>query len=100
MSTTEPDPPIPNPYLAALRQARAVVGPKAEDLRTDLDAVRRAMDNGAWVSTTADRFYTELDGHVRTLSTCADEPVDTIDDAIFGRAEMVDPDSRDGRWRG
>ncbi|SDU56081.1 hypothetical protein [Jiangella alkaliphila] len=89
---------IPNPYLAALRDARIDADRLAGHMRDHLKDVKTAMDNGAWVSTTADEFYTALGQQNTALDTTADEAVAEVDDAIRGRPEMVPPDSPDGRW--
>ena len=89
---------IPNPYLAALRDARIDADRLAGNMRDELKGVKTAMDNGAWVSTTADEFYTALGQQNTALDTAADEALAEVDDAIRGRPEMVPPDSPDGRW--
>ena len=89
---------IPNPYLAALRDARDDADRLAGPMRDELKGVKTAMDNGAWVSTTADEFYTALGQQNTALDTAADEALAEVDDAIRGRPEMVPPDSTDGRW--
>jgi len=90
---------IPNPYLAALRSARARAKPVSDDLRDDLDAVVRAMDAGAWVSPVADDFYTDLTGHRRALTTAADGAMTTLDHAISSEPEQVELGAWQTRWR-
>ncbi|TDE10150.1 hypothetical protein [Jiangella asiatica] len=90
---------IPNPYLAALREARDDAGPVADGIREELRGVKDAMDAGAWVSSAADEFYTALTTQNTRLDAAADEAISDLDSAIEGRPEMVPPDSRDGRWK-
>ncbi|ROS26004.1 hypothetical protein [Cellulomonas sp. PhB150] len=90
---------IPNPYLAAIRVRRGQAVPVAADLRDDLDGVIRAMDAGAWISSTADDFYTDLTGHHRSVTTAADGAIATFDDAIRRQPEKVEPDAWQTRWR-
>ncbi|PZF79711.1 hypothetical protein [Jiangella anatolica] len=89
---------IPNPYLAALREARDDADRLAGPMRDELKGVKTAMDNGAWVSPAADEFYAALGQQTTALDTAADGALEDIDDAISGRPEMVPPDSPDGRW--
>jgi hypothetical protein len=86
----DPDAPVPNPRLAALRRARRTVLPLTDALRADLDPARVAMDAGAWVSTAADTFYAELAEHVAALGRAADGSLDNLDAAIAGEPAMVD----------
>ncbi|RHA37648.1 hypothetical protein [Cellulomonas rhizosphaerae] len=90
---------IPNPYLAAIRSRRGLAVPVAADLRDDLDAVVRAMDAGAWVSSAADDFYTDLTGHRRSVTTASDGAIATFDDAIRRQPEKVEPGAWQTRWR-
>ena len=90
---------VPNPYLAAIRAKRASAQPTAATLRDDLDAAVAAMDAGAWESTVADGFYTELVGHRGALRTAADGAMGTYDDAIAGQPETVEPRAWQTRWR-
>lgn len=90
---------VPNPYLAAVRANRGAAEPVAADLREDLDAAIQAMDNGAWQSTVADTFYTELTGHKTTLGTAADGVMGEFDDVIASQPEEVEPGSWQTHWR-
>ncbi|GEK22911.1 hypothetical protein [Cellulomonas xylanilytica] len=96
---TEEAAPIPNPYLAAIRQHRGQAVPVAADLRDDLDAVVRAMDAGAWLSPVADAFYVDLTGHKQALTTAADGAIATYDSAVRGQPEQVEPGAWQTRWR-
>lgn len=97
MSQT-PGAPVPNPYLAALRQARTVVEPLTVALDANLNPVRTAMNQGAWISASADTFFAELSEHIRSLGRAADGSLQNLDEMISGREPMVDPGSPDGRW--
>ncbi|WP_456789699.1 hypothetical protein [Cellulomonas sp. P5_C5] len=90
---------IPNPYLASIKQRRALAVPVAADLRDDLDAVVRAMDAGAWLSPVADAFYTDLTGHKQALTTAADGAISTFDSAVRSQPEQVEPGAWQTRWR-
>ena len=90
---------IPNPYLASIKNRREQAVPVAADLRDDLDAVVRAMDAGAWVSTVADAFYVDLTGHKKALTTAADGAISTFDAAIRSQPEQVEPGGWQTRWR-
>jgi hypothetical protein len=90
---------VPNPYLAAIRANRGDAEPVADDLRDDLNAAVQAIDNGAWQSTAADTFYTQLTGHKTTLGTAADGVMSEFQTAIDGQDEEVEPNSWQTRWR-
>ncbi|SDU85519.1 hypothetical protein SAMN04488563_6780 [Jiangella alkaliphila] len=90
---------VPNPYLAAVRANRGDAEPAATGLRGDLDAAVTAMDNGAWQSSVADTFYTELTGHKTTLTNAADGALGGFDDIIASQPEEVEPNSWQTHWR-
>jgi hypothetical protein len=75
-----------------------VVEPLTVALRTNLDPGRTAMNQGAWISRTADTFFAELSEHIRSLDRAADGSLENLDTMIAGREPMVDPESADGRW--
>ncbi|WP_028045498.1 hypothetical protein [Cellulomonas sp. URHE0023] len=90
---------IPNPYLASIEYQRSRAVPTVADLRDDLDAVVAAMDAGAWISSVADAFYTDLVGHRHALGTAADGVVTTYDQAVHGQPDTVEPGAWQTRWR-
>lgn len=90
---------VSNPYRAALCASRDDARPVAADLKGDLDAAVKAMDNGAWQSSIADTFYTELTEHKTTLTTAAEGVMTEFDDAIEHEEPMVDSDAWQVRWR-
>jgi hypothetical protein len=94
----EADAMYPNPYLAALRSARAsAVGP-AGSLAKALDAAQRAMEGNCWQSPTADAFYTALAGHRTTLKNCKERALQEFDDAIARQPETVPESSWQRHW--
>ncbi|SEF10672.1 hypothetical protein [Jiangella alba] len=90
---------VSNPYRAALCASRDDARPVSDDLKSDLDAAVRAMDNGAWQSSIADTFYTELTGHKTTLTTAAEGVMTEFGDAIEHEEPMVDANAWQVRWR-
>lgn len=90
---------VPNPYLAAIRYRRGLAVPVAAELRDALDAAVRAMERGAWVSSRADDFATDLAGHREALGRAADGVLGTYDDAIGRQPEEVEPTAWQVRWR-
>ncbi len=90
---------VPNPYLAALRDNRSDALPHTYALRTAFDDAISAMDQGAWFSTEADRFYAELSQRPTELSRVRDNAIGTFDDAMSGMPQMVEADSPYTRWQ-
>ena len=90
---------VPNPYRAAIVSARDRARPVAADLDDDLRAAMRAMEAGAWVSTLADAFHTDLTGHAAALGRAADGAMSTFDDAVAGQPERVPDHAWQIRWR-
>lgn len=99
MSGPDSQPEVPNPYLAAIKDAKAGSEPAARTLRQALDKAVRAMDAGAWVGGASDQFYTALTGHRTTIRTSSSHGMDHFDEAIRGMPTKVPPDSWYCHWR-
>jgi hypothetical protein len=97
--TTEEEATVANPYRAAIVGRRDQSRPLTEDFATELDEAVAAMNAGAWISTAADTFFTELTGHVTTCGTAAEGAMETYQTAIDGQPEQVPTNSWQTHWR-
>src|SRR5689334_17008942 len=89
---------IPNPYLAALRAARARSVAPAHTLEHVLDKAVQAMESGAWTGGKADTFAAELTGRRTTVRHGGQQALQELDDAISGMPERVEPSSWYVHW--
>ena len=92
---------VRNPYLAALRQAKADVQPSLTSIRAALDDAVRAMEANAWVSDSgkAEAFGNGLADHKRGLGECATGVDAEFDEATRGMPEEVESTSWYVHWR-
>jgi hypothetical protein len=97
--TTDEETTVANPYRAAIAGRRDDSQPLTEAFATELDQAVTAMNDGAWISTAADTFFTELTGHVTALGTAAEGVLETYRTAIEGQPAEVPPNSWQTHWR-
>lgn len=97
--TTEEEATVTNPYRAAIAGRRDQSRPLTEAFATELDQAVAAMNAGAWISTSADTFFTELTGHVTSVGTAAEGVMETYRTAIEGQPEQVPMNSWQTHWR-
>lgn len=90
---------IPNPYLAAIRSAKADATEPAEQLKEALKSARTAMEGNCWQSPMADRFYGEIDQHEKTLGNCRTNALAEFDEAIAGQPATVESTAWQVHWR-
>ncbi|WP_298328882.1 hypothetical protein [Haloactinopolyspora sp.] len=99
MSDGDEEGSFPNPYRATIATRRGLSRDDAEQIASELADAVTAMDNSAWVSSTADDFYAELTGHVRTLNDAGEAVMQEFSDAIEGQPKTVEPNAWQTRWR-
>ncbi|MBB5786559.1 hypothetical protein [Jiangella mangrovi] len=96
---TDEETTVANPYRAAIAGRREQSRPLTQDFAAELDDAVAAMNAGAWISTAADTFFTELTGHVTTCGTAAEGVLQTYQTAIDGQPAEVPPNSWQTHWR-
>jgi hypothetical protein len=97
--TTEEEAAVANPYRAAIVGRRDQSRPLTQAFTTELDQAVAAMNAGAWLSSAADTFFTELTGHVTSCGTAAEGVMETYQTAIDGQPTEVPPNSWQTHWR-
>ncbi|WP_375492698.1 hypothetical protein [uncultured Jatrophihabitans sp.] len=89
---------IPNPYKAALEQARPGVTAEAHALERALQGAMSAMAAGAWQSSVATEFEHGLKAKKSTLHTAGESAVQEINAKINSEHDMVDANSFQAHW--
>jgi hypothetical protein len=89
---------VANPYLAAIKGAKASAEGPAEDLKEGLKSAKAAMNGNCWQSPMADAFYGVIAQHERTLSNCKTNAMDEFDEAIAKQPEKVEANSWQVHW--
>lgn len=87
-----------NTYRAELGAALPAERFRAEATRGVLATVRRALEQGAWVSTAADQFARELAEQQVVLDNAADRTLDTLTGRHAREPFEVDAGDRRARF--
>ncbi|PSK98284.1 hypothetical protein CLV30_12070 [Haloactinopolyspora alba] len=90
---------VQNPYRAAVQGRSGDSYDDLSDFTTELDDAKKAMDKGAWVSSAADDFYTELTEQITALNNAAEGAETEFSETIENQPEKVEPDAWQTHWR-
>ncbi|NDL58934.1 hypothetical protein [Phytoactinopolyspora mesophila] len=89
---------VDNAYKLALSDVLPRVREQVRNIDGALEAVVTALENEAWVSTTADVFDEELRDHKRNSSEAGDDCEDAFQTAHDNEPDEVPDDHPKARW--
>ncbi|MFE9452674.1 hypothetical protein [Streptomyces sp. NPDC006739] len=92
MGSTDVQPKVDNPRLAALKALRANLLTQTAELRRLLETTSRDLGSGkVWVGKAADAWHSELEGRRTHMKTLIDEVIPALDAEIAKCPDKVPP---------
>jgi hypothetical protein len=89
---------VENRYKTALGDDLASIRGEALVCSFSFSSVRRALDNGAWQSTTADAFSASLQANQAAAEDAGNACAEALSSAYTNEPDKVPPDHPHARW--
>ncbi len=96
--TTEDKPDVDNQYRLALGDDLPAIRGQASLCSFAYNSVRTALDDGAWASTTADAFSTQLADRISASADAGSACEEAFETRYGSEPATVPPDDPRARW--